>query len=312
MNISPLRNDFGVIIKPASKTTQLEELDPELIKEELKQSGVVLFRGFDITIEDFEKFTLKFADRMVPNRETHAAALNSKYRDREDVSGDSLTATVNLHKGPIGWHSEDCHLPTSPHILFLYCERPPVRGGATLLTDGIEVFAHSDEIIQNYLISHNFSHTWTFPVVLAAKLLGVDPDKVAETAFQMADNLSEGQHLEFDIQQEMITIRFTEPMARTPRWMKKKAFCTRVLLYRVLLETKLRDGAANSSVEPTPGDEIDDIFRVIDSLAYLSAYHLHWQRRDLVMFDNTRIMHARAPIQDDERRVLCRMCLANF
>ncbi|MNN72831.1 Taurine catabolism dioxygenase TauD, TfdA family [compost metagenome] len=54
------------------------------------------------------------------------------------------------------------------------------------------------------------------------------------------------------------------------------------------------------------------MLRVIDSLAYLSAYHVHWQPRDLVVFDNTRIMHARAPILDEQRRILTRSCIANF
>ncbi|UZS66438.1 TauD/TfdA family dioxygenase [Pseudomonas syringae] len=312
MMMKPLRNDYGVVIEARAHSDRLADLDTDAVKQAMKESGVVLFRGFDVSIADFEQFTLKFAARMVPNRETYATRLNAKFRDREDVSGDSLTATVNLHKGPIGWHSEDCHLPTSPNILFLYCERPPLRGGATLLTDGIEIFASSEEQIRDYLTRHEFCHTWTFPIEMGALLLGVPPDQVETTANGLKDTLAEGQKLEIDIKEGMITVTFTEPMARTPRWSTQKAFCTRVLLYRVLLETRLREGAALSVIKPEPGDEIEDIFRVLDALAYLHAYHHHWKAQDLLMFDNTRFMHARAPIQDDNRRILCRMCIANF
>ncbi|MCY1394025.1 Taurine catabolism dioxygenase TauD, TfdA family [compost metagenome] len=312
MLIKALRDDYGVVIEARAHSDRLVDLDAAEVKQALRESGVVLIRGFDASIADFEQFTLEFSARMVPNRETYATRLNSKFRDREDVSGDSLTATVNLHKGPIGWHSEDCHLPTSPHILFLYCERPPLRGGATLLTDGIEIFDSSGAFIQDYLTRHEFSHTWTFPIEMGALLLGVPPDQVEATANDLKNTLAEGQKLEIDINEGMITVIFTEPMARTPRWSSKKAFCTRVLLYRVLLETRLREGAALSVVKPEPGDELEDILRVLDALAYLHAYHHHWQARDLLIFDNTRFMHARAPIQDDNRRILCRMCIGNF
>ncbi|WP_332728248.1 TauD/TfdA family dioxygenase [Pseudomonas sp. ESBL9] len=312
MKINPLRNDYGVVIEPSSDSDRISDIDTEQIKDELKRSGVVLFRGFDIKIEDFEKFTLVFADKMVPNRETYVTSQNSNYRDRDDVSGDSLTATVNLHSGPIGWHSEDCHLPTSPHILFLYCEHPPLRGGATLLTDGIELFSQCEDKIRDFLTTHNHFHTWTLPVGLVAKLLGVVPENIEEAALGLSERLVDGQKLEVDIQHETIIVKFTEPLARIPRWSTKKAFCNRILLYRVLLETRLREGAAFSVVEPVPSDEFNEMLRVADSLAYLSAYHLHWQLYDLVMFDNTRIMHARAPILDDKRRILTRSCIANF
>lgn len=311
MKVTPLRNDFGVMIKPQPMSERWRDLDQAHLQQLIKTKGVVLLRGFDFEIADYEAFTLRFAQKMIPNRETFAMA-NGGYRDREDVSGDSLTATVNLHKGPIGWHSEDCHLPTSPHLLFLYCESPPLRGGATLLTDGIEIFSQCDESIRDFLTRHAHLHTWTLPPASVARMLGVGLQNVEEAVCRLVESLPTGQKLEIEFTTEHIIARFTEPLARITRWSQHKAFCNRLLLYRVLRQAKLREGAASSVVDPTPSEDFEDVLRVIDSLAYLSAYHVHWQSRDLVVFDNTRIMHARAPILDEQRRILTRSCIANF
>lgn len=309
MKISPLRNDYGVLIEPSLASERLADLNPEQIKEAFKESGIVLFRGFDINIKGFEEFTLAFAEKMVGNREVHSEPTDFYYR--ENVSGDSLTATVNVHKGPIGWHSEDCHLPTGPDILFLYCERPPVRGGATLLTDGVELFGQCGDTIRDFLTTHRSRHNWTLPVSDVARFLGITPDKIEEASHHLSRKLVGGQTLQVDVREETVHMKYTVPLARKPRWSNQKAFCNRLLLDRVVLAKRMRVDE-QSTIEPTPGDNFNDMLRVLNNLAYLNAYHLHWQTSDLVMFDNTRVMHARAPIQDDERRILTRGCIANF
>lgn len=46
------------------------------------------------------------------------------------------------------------------------------------MTDGIELFSQCEDNIREFLTTH--FHTWTLPVGLVAKLLGVVPEKIEE------------------------------------------------------------------------------------------------------------------------------------
>jgi alpha-ketoglutarate-dependent taurine dioxygenase len=322
MRSSPLRNDYGIIIERSSPSQRLADLDIGTVKDMIRTSGVVLFRGFDASVDEFEKFTLHFADKMVPNWEAMAAdgaMLTRKgANERENVSGDHLTATVNGHRRPLAWHAEDANLPISPDIMFFYCARPPVRGGATLLTDGIEVVDQCPPDIHQFLHTHRLSYTNTLPLGFTARFLGTTRDKLQDEVRDLVARFKDGEQLKIDVVGEEARMTFSVPLARTPRWSKKKAFCNRHLLERipsrVLSQAELE--AANTVhdgvIEPNDIKDTQAIMHIINNIAHFNAYHLHWQATDMVMLDNTRVMHARGPLQQDERRILTRRCFANF
>lgn len=322
MKISPLRNDYGIIIEPSSPSQRLGDLDIGTVKDMFRTNGTMLFRGFDASVDEFEKFTLHFADKMVPNWEAMLSDGEMTTRkganERENVSGDHLTATVNGHKRPLGWHAEDANLPISPDIMFFYCVHPPTRGGATLLTDGIEVLDQCPPDINEFLHTHRLSYTNTLPLGFTASFLGTTPDKLQDEVRDLVARFNDGEQLQIDVIGDEARMKFSVPFARTPRWSQKKAFCNRHLLERVhsrIRNQAEREAATNVDdgvIEPNDIEDTQGIMQIINNIAHLSAYHLHWQATDMVMLDNTRVMHARGQLQDNERRILTRRCFANF
>ncbi|MFC1778089.1 TauD/TfdA family dioxygenase [Pseudomonadota bacterium] len=120
----------------------LENLDRNDVFQILDDFGVILFRGFDFSLELFESFTGIFCD------DFHSVGTRVKLRKHE---GDGLSTEVFRSNFSLLAHSEGTYRPwpLPPDLCFFCCITPPSEaGGETTLVDGIAFY---DRLPMQYL-----------------------------------------------------------------------------------------------------------------------------------------------------------------
>ena len=116
----------------ANRNQRLADLDTSEMMQHLRRSGVVLLRGFDITLGDFEAFSACFCDRFhdVGTRESIGTTHSDGY------TSEVFRSNFNLFS-----HSEGAYRPwpPPPELCFFNCvQSPDSTGGETMLVDGVE------------------------------------------------------------------------------------------------------------------------------------------------------------------------------
>ena len=106
-----------------------------------------------------------------------------------------------------------------------------------------------------------------------------------------------------------ITTNYVTSALVESRCGKYKVFINNIL---PVVEQELK--GSNSSLvrfeddSKIPNEIISEIQEVTDKLTYLVS----WQKGDIVMVDNTRLMHGRKSFSDNQRDIYVRLCEAAF
>jgi alpha-ketoglutarate-dependent taurine dioxygenase len=101
----------------------------------LRADGALLFRGFPLeTAEDFDAWVRAFDRGTFSYRDSLSNAV------RVDLTDRVFTANEAPPEATIRLHHELAQTPAHPRDLFLFCEKPAERGGATALCRSDRVF----------------------------------------------------------------------------------------------------------------------------------------------------------------------------
>jgi len=120
---------FNLVL--AENGRRLADVDVGEIIQQLRQSGLVLLRDFDISLADFETFTGQFSGTFhdVGTRQSLLA-----------TDGDGYTSEVHQLNFNLFVHSEGAYRPwpAPPDLCFFNCVQPwDNAGGETTLVDGV-------------------------------------------------------------------------------------------------------------------------------------------------------------------------------
>lgn len=270
-------------VTPPSDDVRLEEWiadQRELVQGTFAKTGAVLFRGFTLDVEGFEAVTRAFSERFV----TNGAA------DRRTRGADGRTQTVTSGNGLVPPHAELAYTPFRPDTVWLYCTQPSANGGETFVCDGVEVWntldsrlraTFADRRLQYDLgvqklqwFQHFLPHART--VLDAAEALARFPGATVPSTG------ATGLHLVYSC----------DPVPST-RFAGQLAFAN-----SVLAEPKVTlDGV------PLSEDERRELFRRVS--AHLIRHR--WRAGDVLMIDNSRMMHGRSAFRDESRQVIVRL-----
>jgi alpha-ketoglutarate-dependent taurine dioxygenase len=119
----------GLVIQPAA-TESLLDLPREEVLAAFREHGVLLFRGFPIDAAVFDAFTRRFAERFV----LHANSTQLRKPPEADVT----IGTVDSGSAALPPHAEVAFLPRPfrPDVVFMHGVRQAPVGGATTVYDG--------------------------------------------------------------------------------------------------------------------------------------------------------------------------------
>ena len=275
------------IISPENNRASLDDFDSqqvEHIKNQYKEYGALLFRGFNIDVDQFRSFTDLFCHDYVSN----------KSPGRESASEDGRVQTVNLGERHFALHPEIAREPWQPEIAWFLCESPCTQGGQTNLCDGVEAVKSFPEPLFEHLRASALSHTLPTDLSWCAQYLNIP----GLTVKQLLDpNLK--SPFTFRLAAGQLTRTYVRPMLHTPKFSEELAYGNFLVFARKNL------GIRNFPVYEDGSEIEDDLVNQIEEITNGLAISIDWQKSDLIMLDNTRFMHGRNPIGDPEsRRIL--------
>lgn len=268
-------------IVPSSSFKKLGELSPRSIWIRFRSHGALLFRGFSPTIDEFKSFTAQFCPYFI-------AYPGGK---REAVNNETDIQTVDVTRAGIPLHSELSYSPVRPDIGWFFCVTPPRRGGQTILCDGIALAEALPTALKRFLANKTLRFTAVMNCGTWQKMLGCD------TSAQAIRVIRQRSYVDMSVTGNEIRIdHLTVPLART-KLDNRVAFCNNLILHH----------AMRTDVHFTDGSILSDaLYKDLVQVSAKFTVEIAWNSGDLLMIDNTRMMHGRRPVLDDDRLILTR------
>ena len=270
----------GPIATLQSSGAALDTLDPKQVMQLLRSRGAVLFRGFAADPVAFKAFTERFCGRFLkhPLR---------KLRPKQTADG--TIAEVLIGNDSVSLHGEMKYNPFPPDILWFHCVQPAVSGGQTVIADGRQILAAlSADTRRQFETKRIRYYTLLDPSIWRA-LIPVKHRRAAVLIVNLIPKCSARSAGQEDILMEFVTdaIRKSGP-DKLPGFVNS---IENALEYGV--DVSYADG------ERIPPAVLDDIRRA----GLACAHDIEWQANDVVMIDNSRIMHGRRGFEGNERKI---------
>lgn len=289
-SVQPLSERSAGRLIRADGGTSLRDLPFDSIAEEFRTSGALLFRDFDVAPSDFAEFTDRFSSSTLGR--FHGG------QNRRAVADSAATSTVNLGNQLVGPHAELAYSPRRPDLLWFYCVCPPASGGETTLFDGIEVWEALPAALRDAFAANDLRYSFagtepdTWPL-----FTGERADR-ARTAELLGAERNVSHALRDDV---AIDISYRVPAATPTKFQGVPAFANSII-------PTDSDDVAFADGAPLQSSTRLSILRTCNAL----MTRVPWQKNDILMIDNSRMMHGRMPFSDSAREIHVRMSMAAF
>ena len=300
MHIHTLSENVGSLVL-ASDNPDLFSLETGEVIDGFRETGAIVFKGFGANVKDFEAFTNRFSDQYMDN------AGSGSYRQTVNLGSDGTIQNVAYQFGvntQLTWdlplHADRSYLKSQPPVMWFMCEHPAASGGQTTVCDGVRVREALSEATRKlfetrpikYIRQYNEEHWQLFYHTK-------DLDDVR--AFCADNDLSLKVNADNSIETEYVT-----PAIVDTRWGGHKAFVNSILIVqwqeddldRKVSFVRFEDGSR------IPDDVIAEVKEVTESL----TENIEWEKGDLAVVDNTRMLHGRRSFSDPDRSIYVRMC----
>jgi len=264
----------------------LSSLGKHDVLQYLDDSGVILFRGLDFSLESFESFSRFYCN------DFHSVGTRVKFRK---YNGDGFSTEVFRNNFSLLGHSEGTYRPwpPPPELCFFYCVTPPsVAGGETTLIDGLEFYDRLPIDLRARLMESGVIYQSHWEPARWQTEFGVD------STDELKQLLCKFSAVEFRLENDNLNIRYKAD-AFQQTYPGKPAFANAILAH---LPNVNHPNHQNNKVYSKPdnqvffgnGEKITDhvINLLLDIHDDILLAH-RWQTGDLLLIDNTRFMHGR-------------------
>ncbi|WP_296645031.1 TauD/TfdA family dioxygenase [Roseinatronobacter sp.] len=269
------------------------DLTPDLISDiqsHLTSDGWVLLRGFDMDMSRFSAMTAKLCKTITfdPARE----------------NTEKNTQKVDAGLGPIGLHIENGNTPVCPDIVAFYSTKAAFEGSQTTICDGRRVFAAFTDA-QKARWSQRMTVKRTLPEELWKRYLANEHPAISEPEQVTMDHILQFKAAipdqDFTLNPDgSLEYRLKVAPVRPSALSNGQAFANAILgpshNYEPPVYT-LEDGSEISA------DEIEELREVAETC----TVEINWQDGDVAVIDNTRVMHGRRAIKDQDRQLFIGM-----
>ncbi|MDG4788208.1 TauD/TfdA family dioxygenase [Micromonospora sp. WMMD1102] len=273
--------------------------EPEQVLGRVADHGAVLLRPADrFSRAEF----VALGDALMRPR-SHGTALAEA---REFVAGDATTTTVTRGRQGIPLHREASYVPGSPSLLMFYCERPAADGGETIVCDGVRLLAALPRATREFVTGAEIRWQLDMPDGSWQQMCGADDPAAAVAAITgYAPFLMPWESVAADAVGRTVRMRLSTRCVTPALFDGLPAFCNSVLVRTGggdaddgrRLELRMADGT------PFPAEVLGEVASVAEEL----TEPVPWQPGDVVVVNNTRVMHGRRGFADPARRILVRM-----
>jgi alpha-ketoglutarate-dependent taurine dioxygenase len=313
--VRPLAPSFGALVEARGERAPTE-LDPAEIARLFVNSGALVFRGFQVGSPRFLELTSMYCGAFMTYQ---GGGIRFGPLDRQSIGGNPtlLTTTGHTQGFAMDLHGEMYYLKRRPEVLWFYCETAPARAGETTLCDGRELLGLLPAETRRFLETRRLRYIrrlgegdWqtAFQTQSLDEVRRICDEN--ETALRL---LPGGQGIETEFSDSalrtsptvraevfinsLVLIHGTE-QAFESGWVKEKI--SSMGARQCPMVVRLEDGSR------LPDAMIEEIRRLSKKILLPHA----WQKGDILMIDNTRVLHGRKDAAGAERVIYVRMAEA--
>ncbi|MEB8385614.1 TauD/TfdA family dioxygenase [Rhodobacteraceae bacterium KMM 6894] len=281
---------YNVIRAAETDATCVTPAILDQIKGHLDSDGWTLLRGFAMDMPAFSAITSQLCKTITfdPARE----------------NTDKNTQKVDAGLGPIGLHIENGNTPVCPDIVAFYSTKAAFEGSQTTICDGRRV-VDALSADQRARWSQRMMVTRTLPEVLWKRYLANEHPAISEPEEVTQEHILQFKAAipdqDFTLNDDgSLEYRIKVSPIRVSSLSGGQAFANAILgpshNYEPPVYT-LDDGNIVSA------DEIEEL----RDIAETCTVEINWQDGDVAVIDNTRVMHGRRAIKDQDRQLFIGM-----
>ncbi len=300
MKIEPLSEYVGIRLESENRSNVMD-VDPEQVKSHYREHGAVLLRNFDIDADTFEAFTNQFSDDYMDNQGS------GSLRETINKKGDGTIQSVSYAVGRktqlnfgLPLHADRSYIADQPELMWFYCVRPADSEGETTLCDGVRLCEEFSPATRELFTTTDIKYLRHYPSGDWQKLYHTDDVDEVRRLCEINE-----LELEFSEDDTMHTVYTTRAITKS-KYGNHDTFNNSILIVqwqeddldRKVSFVRMADGSR------IPDEVLADVRRAADKVTYAVS----WQPGDLVMIDNTRLLHGRNQFADPERTIYVRMC----
>jgi hypothetical protein len=261
--------------------SSLLDIADAAVVEAIRSKGAVVFRGFEVNSAVFEAFSARFSERFVTNGDP----------GRKKQPGDEKTTTVTPGMMLLPPHAELAFTPFRPDLLWFHCVVPSRDRGSFLLCDGTALWDALPAGIRAPFETHQLCYRVEARTLdwLRLFLPGVDGSQTAEERLGALPGVA--WEWEDD---DRFTLEYRCWAAAPTRYDGRPAFANSVVIQPALVRLG--------------GEPLSPSLRVAllkEAMAHTTEVPM--QAGDVIVVDNSRVMHGRTQYRDPERQVHVRM-----
>jgi alpha-ketoglutarate-dependent taurine dioxygenase len=290
LNVAPHTKHAGGIVA-ANEPIEITSVGRDVLIDLLARHGYLVLRGFDTDIDAFSRLVRQTGGRI---------SLDPARRFNGDTA-----QKVDAGTGPVGLHCENGNSPFWPELCWFYCEREPSLGSQTTICDGYMVYDDlspeariafvGQDIVYSRRVPENLWKTYALHALADHEDGPKQLDEVTIEHLWKLMSAEEGSSITLN-EDGSIHYRFRTPAVRKSAISGdiRLAFANSIFGPSYNYETPVISFADGN---PIPADLLAEVDAVCDR----HTHEVGWHTGDVVLIDNTRVMHGRRRIEDTGR-----------
>jgi alpha-ketoglutarate-dependent taurine dioxygenase len=281
--VLPPRPETPFATVTAGQGERLDQVSTGVLGSLFREHGAVLLRGFPAGLEEFRAFTDVWC----------ASSVFNESPDRRLLDQAHNIQSVNGGSDPFPLHPELSREPWKPDVCFFLCLQPPVSGGETTVCDGAEIVRRLPAEIREAMSRRRLLYIQPASPETLTYWLGTPSPSDAQLAASAT-----ASPYRFVRSPAGILRVFSRPMLHRTRFGGLPAFGNFLLFARDYL--RLPNFPVMDDGRRVPDDWLEAVRRAAEPI----TAPIPWRQGDLVMIDNSRVMHGRRAIVDADNRLI--------
>ena len=276
-----MATDGPLLVIQSSAGASPMTINEQLLESEFRRHGALLLRGFDFDVETFRHF----ADRLC------AESVFNNSPNRASIDQASNIQSVDLGTNPFPLHPELSREPWRPDVCLFACFEAPTSGGETTICDGVEIVRSLPQGLVEEMSRHSLLYCQpATPKALEYWLGSETPDerRLAAPPPQCPYSFTQVSGRIFRC--------FSRPLLHKPMFHEGPAFGNFLLFARLALRISHFPLLENGQIVP------DEWVEAVRQAAAPITFPVQWRRGDILILDNSRVMHGRREILDPRER----------
>lgn len=284
-DVSSHIDDNGLVIQ-SRRRDELGSLSHADLMLALADHGYVLLRGFESSQETFSELIKDVSSRITldPARK---------------FAGGNVAQKIEAGLVPQGLHVENGATPWVPDLVWFYCERPADVGSQTTICDGYRVWERLPERTRRRFLEQRITFSRDVP-----------EDKWKGLVLRLLDGKKSLEQITFDDLLEVtddhvdakylvrpggaVHYKYFTHAAHPTLFGDAIAFANSILTPSINYEPPV--------IEFEDGSPLDAmLMRQILEATELETNEIDWRIGDVVLVDNSRVMHGRRKVRDPKR-----------